>query len=197
MTLPEVINLGNGEAFPKFIHIMINYKLGDNGLHKGITKSTTFIHTHHTFFETHLWVPCLDTLKDKCIWTLNLIVSKSAKVSCSGAFHKQIDFDTDSSRIGYEYRVKSRLPPCKIGFFVGWNYRDHCNVKKYQRFVKDGVNFYFSSEEKLQDFKKFYIDEKFIIHDVLNLMTDFLNLKVPIPALNLVFVPTYKVSKFS
>ena len=54
---------------------------------------------------------------------------------------------------------------------------------------------YFSSEEISNDFKDFYVDQKFLIREVLKRLYENLNMKIPVSRINLVFVPNLEINQ--
>lgn len=87
----DVLNLESGELFPQNLDIIVDFEItemADTGL---IFRETVdpsgegcFLASAHRYFETHYWLPCIDTLRTKNKWRFTIITDKDNEVACSG-----------------------------------------------------------------------------------------------------------------
>lgn len=137
--------------------------------------------TKHRYFESHYWIPCIDSLKQRQKWKITILTHKKYQVACSGTAEKVLEIE-NSDDLGYTYRVDHPTSANKIGFFVGSKFKEH-------------ENRYFSNGKKLEDFRKYFINEKRIIKEITELFEQILERDFPYSNIDLVFVPNMFVGQ--
>jgi len=96
-------------------------------------------------------------------------------VACSGKLEKIIEIG-DTDKMGYTYRVDHLTSACKIGWFVG-------------RKFNETDNRYFSNTRKMDDYKKYFMNEQKVVFDIIETYEQVLGKYFPYESINLVFVP--------
>lgn len=182
LLIDKVMFLECGQQFPKYSDIVIDFEI-DDVLGYGLSYIKTnepsgkgcYLATTHRYFETHYWLPCIDSLKQKNKWKITIVVDKENEVACSGVLEKAIEIE-GTEDIGYLYRVDNPISACKIGFFIG-------------SMFQETENLYFSNIKRMEDYTSYFINEHKVVSDIIETYEQVLNHDFPNEDINLVFVP--------
>lgn len=182
LNINHLVFLDPGTIFPENVDLIIDYEVNES-FDSGLIYRETFdpsgkgwyLATAHRYFETHYWLPCIDTLRQKNKWRITLITDKNYEVAWSGYCEKAIEIE-DTGEIGYSYRVDYYTAACKIGFFIG------------SKFYEDEGK-YFSNTRKLEDSRSLCGDNGGVINDIKTNIEFILDKNIPYEQIDLVFVP--------
>ena len=183
LTIDKILWLEPDDLFPPNLDIIIDYEITniwDYNLSFRTTNEPSgkgwYLATTHRYFETHYWIPCIDSLKQKNKWKMTIITDKNNQVAWSGNLEKIIEIENNQDKFAYSYRLDHSTPAWKIGFFVG------------RKFLEND-NRFFSNNRRMEDFNKYFVLDQKIVYDITETYEQVLGRDFPYQSIDLIFVP--------